>query len=85
MASFANGYSSRRLDNTISILIDDLIRKETGHSINTYINCNTIQYAGKDRKRYIAKDLKIPLLKEKFNGILDAIKIIRVKQLQSFI
>lgn len=63
----------------MSILIDDLIKKETGHSINTYINCNTIQYEGKDRKRYLAKGLKIPSLKEKFNRIFDAIKIIRGK------
>ena len=63
----------------MSILIDDLIRKETGHSINTYIECNTIQYAGKDQKRYIAKGLEIPSFKEKFNRIFDAIKIIRGK------
>lgn len=63
----------------MSILIDDLIRKETGHTINTYNNCNIIQFLDGDQNRYIAKGLKIPSLKEKFNRIFDAIKIIRGK------
>lgn len=63
----------------MSILIDDLIRKETGHTINTYINCNTVQFQDEDQKHYIAKGLKIPSLKEKFHRILDAIKIIQGK------
>lgn len=61
----------------MSILIDELIRKETGHTINTYINCNTVQFPDGDQKYYLAKTLKINSFKEKLKRVYDAFRILK--------
>lgn len=61
----------------MSILIDELIRKETGHTVNTYIISNTIQFSDKDQNRYLAKTLKINSFKEKLKRVYDAFRILK--------
>ena len=61
----------------MSILIDELIRKETGHTVNTYITRNTIQFPDKDQNRYSAKALKINSFKEKLKRVYDAFRILK--------
>lgn len=61
----------------MSILIDELIRKETGHTVNTYITSNTIQFSDKDQNRYLAKTLKINSFKEKLKRVYDAFRILK--------
>ena len=61
----------------MSILIDELIRKETGHTVNTYITSNTIQFPDKDQNRYLAKTLKINSFKEKLKRVYDAFRILK--------
>ena len=57
----------------MSILIDDLIRKETGHTVDTYINACTYRSNTKDQKYYLAK----PRTKsKKFRRLLDAFRVL---------
>ena len=57
----------------MSILIDDLIRQETGHTVETYISASTYMSNTKDKKYYLAKPNK---KNGKFRRLLDAFRIL---------
>jgi hypothetical protein len=60
----------------MSILIDDLIRKETGHTSETYITANTYKSDTKKSKYYLAKPLTILNWQEKIKRLIGAYRVL---------
>ena len=63
----------------MSILIDKLIRKETGHTCETYITACTYLTNDKEPKYYLAKPLVNLNWKEKLKRLVGAYRVLTGK------